>query len=371
MTRLRAVADHIATASVELGTRVEVDLDVALTGRAALLGLTRHGRVSPGGTCRLFQASDGWVAVNLARPDDLAALPAALEVADAANSPLEAIQRFARGRAAAAVADRCQLLGIPAAAHASTRLCGTGAEHAWAVGETQSGTRRSRTVLDLSAMWAGPSCAQVLGWAGMHVVKVESSHRPDGARCGNARFYEWLHAGHESLVLDLRDAQRRDELRVLIGEADVVIEASRPRALAQFGIDPVEVLRSHPGKTWISITGYGRDDDNASRVAFGDDAAVAGGLVAYDAAGDPVFCSDAIADPAVGLFAARDALESQRRGGGHLVEIAMARISARLAAPAPTRSHKVARHGNDWVVTCGTENQVVAAGSEPTLRRAC
>jgi crotonobetainyl-CoA:carnitine CoA-transferase CaiB-like acyl-CoA transferase len=371
MARLQAVADRIATASVELGTRVEIDLDVALTGRAALLGLTRHGRVSAGGACQLFQASDGWVAVNLARPDDVAALPAALEDPDAANSPSDALHRYALGRGAAAVANRCQLLGIPAAAHASTRLYGSAVEQAWAVGEIRPVARRRRTVLDLSAMWAGPTCAQVLGWTGMHVVKVESTDRPDGARFGDARFYEWLHAGHESIALDLRDARGRDELRALVDEADVVIEASRPRALAQFGIHPAEVLRSRPGKTWISITGYGRDDDNASRVAFGDDAAVAGGLVAYDAAGDPVFCSDAIADPTVGLFAARDALESQLRGGGHLVEIEMARISARLAAPAATRSHKVARHGNDWVVSCGAEHQVVAAAREPALRRAC
>ena len=37
-------------------------------------------------------------------------------------------------------------------------------------------------VVDLSALWAGPLCAHLLGLAGARVVKVESLGRPDGAR---------------------------------------------------------------------------------------------------------------------------------------------------------------------------------------------
>src|SRR5205085_3105186 len=52
----------------------------ALLGeRAAVLGLTRGGTTSAGGHCRLVRARDGWVAVNLPRADDLAAVPAWLQ----------------------------------------------------------------------------------------------------------------------------------------------------------------------------------------------------------------------------------------------------------------------------------------------------
>ena len=57
------------------------------------------------------------------------------------------------------------------------------------------------------------------------------------------------------------------------------------------------------GRVWLRITGYGTEAGSAERVAFGDDAAVAGGLVGYDGAG-PVFVGDAIADPLTGLEAA-------------------------------------------------------------------
>lgn len=52
-------------------------LDARVLGeRAALLGLHRRCRTSPGGATRLIQASDGWVALSLARSDDVDLLPA-------------------------------------------------------------------------------------------------------------------------------------------------------------------------------------------------------------------------------------------------------------------------------------------------------
>ncbi|MBX6391224.1 MAG: hypothetical protein IRZ08_19910, partial [Frankia sp.] len=47
--------------------------------RAAAAGLARQGQLSAGGAARLLPAADGWVAVNLARIDDLDLLPAWLE----------------------------------------------------------------------------------------------------------------------------------------------------------------------------------------------------------------------------------------------------------------------------------------------------
>ena len=177
-------------------------------------------------------------------------------------------------------------------------------------------------VVDLSSLWAGPLCAQLLTAAGARTVKVESTSRPDGARRGPAPFYDLLHAGQDSVALDFRDHRDVDRLRTLLAAADVVIEASRPRALAQLGIDAAECAAAGSG-VWISITGYGRDGPAAQRVAFGDDAAVAGGLIGGDRT-DPVFCADAVADPLAGLTAAAAALAchdggwqlARRRGDG-------------------------------------------------------
>jgi crotonobetainyl-CoA:carnitine CoA-transferase CaiB-like acyl-CoA transferase len=215
-------------------------------------------------------------------------------------------------------------------------------------------------VLDLSAMWAGPLCAYLLRRAGLRVVKVEAAERPDGARAV-PQFFEWLHRGQEIVTLPFTTTTGRDRLRRLVDTADVVIEASRPRALRQLGIQVEDVVAERPGRTWVSITGYGRDGDGQNDVAFGDDAAVAGDLVAFDPEGDPVFCGDAIADPLTGIVAADAALGARARGGGELVEVAMGGVASLFAAPGGDVSrHTVVRDGNEWVVRCGDRTQPVA-----------
>ena len=65
-------------------------------------------------------------------------------------------------------------------------------------------------------------------------------------------------------------------------------------------------------------------------MAFGDDAAVSGGLVRGTEDG-PEFCGDAIADPLTGLHAALAVAESLNRGGGELIEMSMAAVAATYA----------------------------------------
>src|SRR5581483_6493598 len=97
----------------------------------------------------------------------------------------------------------------------------------------------------------------------------------------------------------------REQLRRLIAQADVVIEASRPRALRQLGIDAEEAVAS--GTVWVSITAYGRAPGDDLLIGFGDDVAAGAGLVARDDRG-PLFAGDALADPLTGVQAASAAV---------------------------------------------------------------
>ncbi|MEU6541622.1 CoA transferase [Streptomyces sp. NPDC047000] len=177
---------------------------------------------------------------------------------------------------------------------------------------------------DLSALWAGPFCARLLGLAGAQVTKAESTTRPDGTRRGHPEIYRWLHDGHGSVMLDFASGALPDA----VAGADVVIEASRPRALRQLGVSAEEFLVAQPGQVWVGITGYGRDDD---RIAFGDDAAVAGRLVGREDHGAPVFLGDILADPVTGVYAAWTVARSLSDGGGQLLCVSMAACAAALA----------------------------------------
>jgi len=325
----------------------------ALAGeRAAVAGLTRRGGVSPGGTCRLLPAADRWIAVNLARPADVELVPTWLGCAVLDDDdPWPVVTAAVAGQRADDVVGRAQELGIPAAV-AVTPEEAAADEQARARGQTfppspfllqgEGGAPgagpwsrgRPPLVVDLSSLWAGPLCGQLLLAAGCRVVKVESTARPDGTRGGPPGFFDLLNGGKESVALDLTRPDGRRALSGLVEAADVVVDSSRPRAMAQLDIDPDEVVAARPGRTWVSITAYGRRGPWANRVGFGDDVAVAGGLALMPAGGDgPVFCADAIADPLTGLHAAVAALAGLIGGGGHVVDLAMREVVGHAIVP--------------------------------------
>ncbi len=306
-----------------VGNRLGVDVDAAglLAGRAALLGLTRGGRVSAGGATRLFATRDGWCAITLSRPDDVAAVPALLQADEVPVDPWPTLTRWASTREASTVMERARLLDIPAAGLGEATAAPPRIRPAGPRASTREMT--DLLVADLSSMWAGPLCGQLLARAGATVVKVESPRRPDGTRQGNRAFFDWINGEKLSYCLDFDD--QAGELRELLAAADIVIEGSRPAALARRRVGPTDVT-PRAGRIWLRLSGY---DD--SRPGFGDDAAVAGGLVGTSPEG-PVFCGDAIADPLSGLEAAAVVAESLARGGGELIRVSMAAVAAAYAA---------------------------------------
>jgi hypothetical protein len=299
---------------------VVVDGPALLGERAAHAGLHRAGAVSCGGTTRLVPAADAWLAVSLPREDDVDLLPAWL----GDEVPERDLASAIGHRGAESLLEGAALLGLPVSRVGEARglapMLGTPMRGKGAPAGP------SLRVVDLSSLWAGPLCGQLLTAAGLRVIKVESTGRPDGARRGPGGFFDLLHAGQESVALDFTAASGRADLQHLIDGADVVIESSRPRALAQVGVGP----STRGPRVWVSITGYGRQDDAGNRVAFGDDAAVAGGLVVGDEAG-PCFVADAAADPATGLYAAVATLAALDTGGRWLLDIRLAGVAAWLA----------------------------------------
>jgi hypothetical protein len=328
---LDRLANAIAHWSTQVGDTVVVDWADLLTVRAQLLGLRRQGRRSANGSCRLLPGPDGWVAVNLARPEDRQAVDA-LAGGDGGPDTWELLGRLAQRCPVAELVPRVRLLGVPAAP------LGTGdatPARPWSARRYWEPDGRRHladlSIVDLSSMWAGPLTAMLVGRGGGTVVKVESASRPDGARAVPS-FYRSLHAPDQRVVtLDFARAEGRRRLRALLDEADVVIESSRPRALEQLGAAPEQVAK-RPGRVWVSITGYGRAEPGRHWVAFGDDAAVAGGLVAWEDDGRPVFCGDAVADPVTGLGAAAALLEALAGGGGVLLDVSMAASAATVTA---------------------------------------
>lgn len=305
--------------------------------RAMLAGSRIPGTSSAGGGCRLLEARRDGLALNLAREADRELLPALFETVELDPQDDEAIAaRVARSDAASLVA-RGRALGLAIASVRETLPIPVQACVELVTGiPAIARSRPAPRIVDLSALWAGPLASHLLWLAGAEVIKVESLRRPDAMRAGGEAFFALLNQGKASVVLDLAEQIDRQALLSLIASADIVIEAARPRALAQLGIDAVRIVRATPGLVWITITGHGAEGEAAGWVGFGDDCGVAGGLSAalQDASGRSGFVGDAIADPLTGIFAATVAWDARMSGQGGRFGLTMSHVAAQCLAEA-------------------------------------
>lgn len=367
---LASCADAALAALASLapaGSFGQVDGAALLGERAAVAGFSRAGLVSSGGACRLLEARDGWLAVNFPRESDWELAPAWLEINTVDD--WSAVAARLRDCRSAELVERARLMGLAVSAEVEP----ADSTPPW-FRQTRLGAQRARgamaspLVIDLSTLWAGPLCGHLLQQLGATVVKLESQARPDGARFGPEPFFDLLNAGKSSVALDPKKPAQREALLALMHRADIVIESTRPRALAQFGIDAAAVLRESPGLSWVSISGYGRSAPHSHWAAFGDDAGVAAGLSwLLDAAGSRAFCADAIADPLTGLHAALAAWSDYLGGGGHLIALSLRDVVAHCAGFDRPRTRSAIRaRASDW------SRLAAAAGgaAPPRARRA-
>lgn len=329
----RAADRALARLARATGSRAIAALDGAtlLGERAALAGSRIPGRVSAGGGCRLIAARDDAIALNLARPADRELLPALFE--DGSLDPADdaAITTRVADIDAASLVARGRMMGLAMAGVHEDHPAPATYHVELAAGRSSPTLRPSRPrVLDLSALWAGPLAAHLLWLAGCEVIKVESPARADMIRASQPDFHALLNQGKASVALDPRDRADRAALLSLIAGADIVVEAARPRALEQLGIDAAGLATTIPGLVWITITAYGAVGEAANWVGFGDDVGVAAGLGAamLAATGALGFVGDAIADPLTGIHAAIVAWEALRSRRGGRFGVAMRDVAA-------------------------------------------
>ncbi len=349
----RALAIKIARRSERLGDAVVVDPLALMAERAGLVGLSKRGTSSCGGGTRLMRAVDGWVALTLGRDEDWYLLDALFGSSiSIPTGHWDAVQDAVAIRSSGQLRDQATLLGLPLAAlndHQLTRRREPdtdvpGSIHG--ISSTMVGlaarTRaiRDLVVADLSTLWAGPTVGRLLSIAGATVVKIESTSRPDGARFGDRQFFDRLNSEKFSVAFDFTSGRGRRLLHQFVAQSDIVITSCRNRALAQLGLDPRLVLGSCRPRAWIRISGYGTTPGARDRVAFGDDAAVAGGLVLWDGS-IPCFCGDAVADPLTGLAVTATVLSALDHGGTWIIDASMADIAAGTSGPVKLRSERL------------------------------
>jgi crotonobetainyl-CoA:carnitine CoA-transferase CaiB-like acyl-CoA transferase len=204
-------------------------------------------------------------------------------------------------------------------------------------------------VLDLSTFWAGAYLTCYLGAFGAEITKVESIQRPDGFRYSGAyahegdRWYErsgmWqaTNLNKRGITLDLTSDEGRDLARMLVRDADVVVENFSPRVVEQFGLDYESLVALNPNVIQVRMPGFGLQGPWRDYVGWAFNFEGTSGMAAVTGHPDGPPCVLAgPADPIVGVHAGvalLAALEHRRRTGeGQLIEIAQIEVAASVVA---------------------------------------
>ena len=351
----------------------------SLLGERMALFNTQTGQpVSAGGSCHLFKALDGYLAINLARDEDTDLLPALTNGKVSAPIEKQMLENILKEFCIEDLIPRGRDLGL---AIAPVTLPDYNSFDNWVEVSRSTTSQRPATtppplVVDLSSLWAGPLTGSLLASLGAEVIKVESSKRLDGARrneddpAGEREFYDLMNGGKKSFTCDFTTQNGRQQLLQLIECADIVIEASRPRALRQLGIHAEKMVAEKPGKVWLSLTAYGRGTATENIIGFGDDIGVAAGLSALMEIihGQPLFVGDAIADPLGGLHGALAAWSCWMNGGG-IIDLALYKVLGFALSQDPFlrdfNKSDLIRRTSDWTDIINMSNENLYSIREP------
>ncbi len=131
-------------------------------------------------------------------------------------------------------------------------------------------------VIDLTSIWAGPLCTQLLARAGAQVTKITCAKRPDGL--SESPMYQPLNSAKQTVELDLDLLEDRCQFDQLLGTADLLVTSLSPRALANFGLVPSELSRHAPKLRMLAITAFAQNSPESDWVAYGTGVHAASGL---------------------------------------------------------------------------------------------
>src|ERR1700744_615693 len=165
------------------------------------------------------------------------------------------------------------------------------------------------TVLDLTRVRAGPTCARQFADWGANVIKIDALLENGGEQLGGPRRgtdFQNLHRNKRAMTLNLKDPKGVELFMRLVKKADVVIENFRPDVKGKLGIDYESVRKVNPAIVYGSISGFGQDGLYQKRRGCDQIAQGMGGLMSITGApGEgPMRVGIPVADLTAGLFCA-------------------------------------------------------------------
>ena len=191
------------------------------------------------------------------------------------------------------------------------------------------------TVLELSSMYAAPTCGRMMRDFGATVIKVEDPVAGDFARQwspfknGLSLGFSRLNSGKRSLGIDLRSEDGREIVRDLIPHVDVVLESFRPGRMEAWGLG-YDILSSlNPGVVMTRVSGFGQTGPYSERPGFGTVAETSSGYAYINGwpstppTSPPFGFAESIAGISAAFGTAMALFNRGRTGVGDVVDVAL------------------------------------------------
>lgn len=190
-------------------------------------------------------------------------------------------------------------------------------------------------VIEMGQLIAGPFAAKTLADFGADVIKIEPPNVGDALRKwrllknGTSVWWQVQSRNKRSLSLDLKLVEAQEIVRMLVKEADVLIENFRPGTLEGWGLDPQKLLELNPRLIVLRISGYGQTGPYRDKPGFGVVAEAMGGLrhLTAEPGRVPVRVGISIGDTLASLHGVIGILlalqERHHSGQGQIIDIAL------------------------------------------------
>lgn len=192
------------------------------------------------------------------------------------------------------------------------------------------------TIIDFTRLLPGPMATHLLAQMGATVIKIESPKRMDYVRYsgvqvdGASILFHQLNHKKILKTIDYSTEAGKTEVFNLVKNADALIEQFRPGAMQAWGFGYADMKQTNPGLVYVSLTGYGQQNDYAKVAGHDFNYLAYAGIMSLlkDEHGKPTVPDTQFADigGAYMAIAAMQAalLKKARTGEGTYVDVSLA-----------------------------------------------
>jgi crotonobetainyl-CoA:carnitine CoA-transferase CaiB-like acyl-CoA transferase len=167
-------------------------------------------------------------------------------------------------------------------------------------------------VLDLTRVFSGPFCTQMLAELGADVIKVEEPSKGDETRGWYPIKQNWsgyfmaLNRSKRSITLNLKKEKAITIVKEIVKTCDVVVENFAPGVVQRLGISYDDLKQINPKIIYLSLSAYGQTGPNKEIKGYDPIIQADAGVMSLtgEKGGEPVKTMFPIADISSSLYGA-------------------------------------------------------------------